>query len=100
MPPAKQAEIRALVADIRNFFQNYAAGNPEPDSVVVSYDQKLLQERYTEVVGWYPGNIRGLREPSLFVFLELPCDSPGVFAHEYSHHYLQEATAPSRLTLD
>ena len=98
---AKQAEIRALAADIRNVFDPYASGKSLPVSLVVSYDQALLKERFREVAGYeYPGDICGVREDSLFVFLELPCGRPGVFAHEYFHHFLQEATAPSALTPD
>ena len=99
--PAKQAEIRAVVADVRDFFDYLAAGKPDPGSVVLSYDQDLLRARWKEIIGWeYSGDICGVRGTSLFVFLELPCGRPGVFVHELVHHYLQEATAPSALTPD
>ncbi len=99
--PAKQAEVRALAADIRNAFAPYASGKPLPASLVVSYNQAMLKERFREVAGYeYPGNICGLRGDSLFVFLELPCGRPGVFAHEYFHHFLQATTAPGHLLPD
>ena len=99
--PAKRAEVRALVADIWNFFSDYAGGELVPVGLIVSYDQGRLREKFKAIEGYeYPGNICGVRAESLFVFLELPCGRPGVFAHEYFHHYFQEAMAPSHLTPD
>lgn len=98
---AKQAEIRATIADIRDFFDYLTVGKPDPDSVVVPYDQDMLKARWKGIYGYdYSGDFCGVRSSSLFVFLELPCGRPGVFVHELVHHYLQEATAPSALTPD
>ena len=95
---AKQAEVRATVSDIRDFFDYLAVGKPAPDSIIVSYDQDMLKAKWRAINGYeYPGNICGVRASSLFVFLELPCGRPGVFVHELVHHYLQEATAPGHL---
>ena len=103
MPAAKQAEIRALAADIRNTFVGYTGGEPAPAPLIVSYDQEMLRERFQEVNGYeHTGNICGVqaeslfgaREIRLFVILELPCGRPGVFAHEYAHNYLQATLAP------
>lgn len=98
---AKQPEIRATIADIRDMFDYFAAGKPPPDSIIVSYNQDLLQARWKEIHGHeYSGDICGVRANNLFVFLELPCGRPGVFVHELIYHYLQEATAPSSRTPD
>ena len=98
--PAKRAEVRALVADIRNVFSDYAAGKSPPEPLfVVSYDQETLQRRFKEIEGYEHGiAICGSRSHSnrLYISLEPVCGRPGVFAHEY-FHYLQGAIAPGHL---
>ena len=96
--PAKRAEVRALVADLRNFFDDYAAGKSAPEPLfVVSYDQEMLRGRFKEIEGYeHAGPICGVRSVSLYVSLEPVCGRPAVFAHEY-FHYLQGATAPGHL---
>ncbi len=96
--PAKRAEVRALVADLRNFFDDYAAGKSAPEPLfVVSYDQEMLRGRFKEIEGYeHAGPICGVRSVSLYISLEPVCGRPAVFAHEY-FHYLQGATAPGHL---
>ena len=98
VPPVKQAEIRALVADLRNFFDDYAAGKSAPEPLLVlSYDQEALRRRFKEIEGYeHTGAICGVRSVSLYISLEPVCGRPAVFAHEYFHH-LQGATAPGHL---
>ncbi len=97
---AKRAEIRALVADVRNIFDNYAAGKSAPEPLfVVSYDQEVLLRRFKEIEAYeHTDPICGTRSHSnrLYISLEPVCGRPGVFAHEYFHH-LQGATAPGHL---
>ena len=98
VPAAKQAEIRALFADLRNFFDDFAAGKSMPEPLlVVSYEQEALLKRFKEIEGYeHPGGICGVRSASLYVSLEPVCGRPAVFAHEYFHN-LQGATAPAHL---
>ena len=95
---AKQAEVRALVTDLRNFFDDYAAGKSAPEPLlVVSYDQETLRRRFKEIEGYeHTDPICGVRSVSLYISLEPVCGRPAVFAHEY-FHYLQGATAPGHL---
>ncbi len=99
--PAKKAEIRALFTDLRNFFDDYAAGKSAPEPLLVaSYDQEALQRRFKEIEGYeHAGSICGVRSVSLYISLEPGCGRPAVFAHEYFHH-LQGATAPGHLLPD
>ena len=99
--PVEQAEIRAWFADLRNFFDDYAAGKSAPDPLLVaSYDQETLRRRFKEIEGYeHAGTICGVRSVSLYISLEPGCGRPAVFAHEYFHN-LQGATAPGHLLPD
>ncbi len=99
--PAKQAEVRALFADLRNFFDGFAAGKSAPEPLLVaSYDQETLRRRFKEIEGYeHADPICGVRSVRLYISLEPVCGRPAVFAHEYFHH-LQGATAPGHLLPD